>query len=176
MSDIAMVEPEDETSFTDLPGVGGFDDLDPSLQAAVLSRANRARCDCGCTGHSVNACLHQGEVCDVARSIAAGFVTDASVLALVIPEEDAAGTTNGIEGEAVPTIEGAEAAGESGATGSVGPPASEPGESAAPPAGESAPAAPAAAEAVPPAAADAGPPAPGDSGSPAASGTTGRKP
>jgi hypothetical protein len=123
MSDIMMVEPDDETSFADLPGVDGFDQLGPELQLVVLSRANRARCDCGCIGHSVNACLHQDEACDVARSIAAGFVTDASILALVVPEGGAAReAADATDGQAAPMLGPSEAVDESG-SGASGTPA-----------------------------------------------------
>ena len=86
MADVAVVAVEDATSFTDLPGVERFELLTPTLQTSVLERANHARCDCGCPGHSVNACLHQQELCDVALGLARGFVADAEVLALTAPE------------------------------------------------------------------------------------------
>ncbi len=73
----AHVAPGEETFFTDLPGVEGFDDLGPEAQASVAGRANRARCDCGCVGHSVSACLHQKEPCGIAIEMAEGFVADA---------------------------------------------------------------------------------------------------
>lgn len=82
LADIAVVAAGEETAFTDLPGVEGFESLAPNQKVAVLARANRAHCDCGCPGHSVNACLHQGELCDVALGMARSFVADAEALAL----------------------------------------------------------------------------------------------
>lgn len=77
VADTPHVTAEEETYFTDLPGVAGFDALTPELQASVAARANRAKCDCGCFGHSINACLHQREECGIAVRTATRFVDDA---------------------------------------------------------------------------------------------------
>ena len=76
VADTVHVAAEDESFFTDVP-VDGFDALTPHGQAAVAARANRAKCDCGCFGHSVNACLHLKETCDTAVRMAAQFIADA---------------------------------------------------------------------------------------------------
>ena len=113
LADVVSVATEDETSFTDLPGVEGFEQLSPALQAAVLVRANRARCDCGCPRHSVNACLHQDDLCDVALGLANGFVADAQALALNSPEIGALTPESppAVAGESSPTPSGASAPG-----------------------------------------------------------------
>lgn len=82
LADTPHVPPEQETFFTDVP-VDGFASLSPDAQAAVAARANRARCDCGCFGHSVNACLHLGEDCESAIRIAERFVSEARLAARI---------------------------------------------------------------------------------------------
>jgi hypothetical protein len=78
LQDTPHVPDGDETSYLDLPGVDSFLRLAPDLQVAVLARANRAACTCGCPDHTVAHCLHQEkERCDVALRMAQGFVTDA---------------------------------------------------------------------------------------------------
>lgn len=90
LADTPRVPPEQETFYTDVP-VEGFDALSPGAQADVAARANRARCDCGCFGHSVNACLHMKETCDVAVRLATRFVAEAR-LAAEIAEGSATGS------------------------------------------------------------------------------------
>lgn len=77
LGDATRVAPGEEGDFPDLPGIEGFERLEPALQARVVERANLTRCDCGCPRHSVNHCLHQREACEVAIGTARGFVDDA---------------------------------------------------------------------------------------------------
>ena len=82
VADAVPVPPGTESPFEDLPGIDGFDRLNPEQQARVVERANSTRCDCGCPDHSVNHCLHQREACEVAIRIAGAFVDDALALQL----------------------------------------------------------------------------------------------
>ena len=75
--DTRRVPPGNEAMHADLPGIDGFDALEPHLQQQVVQRANSAACTCGCVGHAVNDCLHQHEDCEVALRLAGGFVDDA---------------------------------------------------------------------------------------------------
>ena len=77
LADAVFVEAGDEGEFDDLPGVEAFEGLSEPQRVAVVARANRTRCTCGCPRHSVNHCLHQQEACDVALHAAAGYVDDA---------------------------------------------------------------------------------------------------
>ena len=77
VADAQLVAAGDEGDFEDLGDVEGFDQLSSPFREAAVERANLTRCDCGCQRHSVNHCLHQSEVCDVALRLARGFVDDA---------------------------------------------------------------------------------------------------
>jgi hypothetical protein len=101
VADTPHVAPEEETYFTDVP-VEGFDALTPDGQAAVAARANRAKCECGCFGHSVNACLHAKETCDTAVRTAAQFISDARLAESVAGLAPAGGETPDAEKLVVP--------------------------------------------------------------------------
>ena len=77
--DLEVLPPDERANFTELPGVAGFDRLSTSGREAVLARANRTVCPCGCPGHSIGHCLNQAEECAVAVRTATAFVEDVMV-------------------------------------------------------------------------------------------------
>jgi len=152
LADLAHVAEADRTTFDDLPGIEGLDALAPPQRAWVVARANDVRCDCGCIGHSINACLHQREDCSIAARMASMLVDDArtleaAMLARQLPLDQPA-EASAPEGEGVPAsasapagapAEGGAPADASAADGGAAPAASAPsGASAAAPSGTSA--------------------------------------